>query len=203
MQWEKGNTMPEKLKYLFVADYKDGSRFTQNDGDVSSVDPLRSSFYDVLNGHGCPPISEMARFSLSGDGHTYSVSLVDGTYTDDLRECPLPGESFEKDPTEPYQIVYYRLRRHHKITPATYYDPMGSRTLPDGCLEVTNALGRVDLYPPTAEIHQGTGTNPVTHLEARMFQVWPTTVEREVFFVIGWQTNDVQGRKQERTIKLA
>lgn len=95
-----------ELKYLFVAEFADGTRITQTPEDVSQTEPLKSAFYDVLEYEKQSPL---VKFSL---GHVVEdkwaiVDLVDGHF--ELNGIPfylhlnLPG-------TPKFRIVYYRIR---------------------------------------------------------------------------------------------
>ncbi len=67
------------LKYLFRAEYRDGSVIEQTHEDRSAIDPeKRNCFYDVLNGE--RPLSELKTFSIHGEGHSYLVDLTDGHF---------------------------------------------------------------------------------------------------------------------------
>lgn len=41
-------TKPQKLKYIFTAEYKDGNIYQQNEEDISNFDPIRSCYYDLI-----------------------------------------------------------------------------------------------------------------------------------------------------------
>jgi hypothetical protein len=95
------------LKYLFTAIFPDGSTLSQTPDDESAIDPKRSAFYDVLQ-----RLQEPIRFTLAGDGHTYSVDLKSGEFTLDD-----PFTWMERDdlptPDASFRLVYYRQHRHH------------------------------------------------------------------------------------------
>jgi len=66
------------LKYLFAARFKDGKILQQQPDDISSIDPLKSSFYDVLkeeeNGN------QLELFCLADGVNDYLVDLNDGHF---------------------------------------------------------------------------------------------------------------------------
>lgn len=66
----KRNTM---LKYLFTAQYKDGTTYEQNEQDVSLADGKRSCFFDVKQ-------DEVEVFHLQGNDNVFSVSMIDGSF---------------------------------------------------------------------------------------------------------------------------
>jgi hypothetical protein len=93
--------MRPHLKYLFIAEFFDGSVYRQTPDDTSRVDPLRSCFYDVLN-HPAP----VTRFTLRGeDALSASVELTTGLFT-------VNGVTFRAgDPRcvpSSYRLVFYR-----------------------------------------------------------------------------------------------
>lgn len=94
------------MKYLFAAQLKDLSFIEQTSNDISTLNPLKSTFYDVLQAEeaGNPPI----KFCLSGNGCAYLVDLYDGHFEfGTSEEC---GASFWLH--EPLQgelkLIYYR-----------------------------------------------------------------------------------------------
>lgn len=71
--------LPAKLDYLFVAEFKDGTRYYQDKRDRSLVEPLtRSAFYDVQQ-----RLDEVTKFSLVGGGREHTVFLYDGHFETD------------------------------------------------------------------------------------------------------------------------
>lgn len=95
-----------QLKYLFTAEYRDGTSFDQTPEDVSSRDPKRSAFYDLLHSG-----KAVKRFTLKGEGHTYTVDLSTGEFS-----CTGPHEwlAQEEAPesTSERRLIYYRQHRH-------------------------------------------------------------------------------------------
>lgn len=96
------------LKYLFVAEFADGTRIVQTPKDKSKIDPLKSEFYDVME---YEKKSKLIRFSL---GHTERdtfarVDLVDGHFELNDQKFDLHFNLPSKEPQ--FRIVYYRIRR--------------------------------------------------------------------------------------------
>jgi hypothetical protein len=96
------------LKYLFNAEFQDGSVINQTQEDVSSLDPKRSQFYDVLEKDKEVPIK---RFELFGDGTSLIVDLEDGHFD-------LNGVSFDCHETLPEdkperRLIFYRKHTHN------------------------------------------------------------------------------------------
>jgi len=87
-----------KLKYLFIAEYYDGSIFKQYPDDLSKIDSQKSAFYDV-------EVDKVKRFSLNGEGHLFTIDLSDGHGEVDGRIIYPPKSPPEKCKL---QLVYYR-----------------------------------------------------------------------------------------------
>jgi hypothetical protein len=89
------------LKYLFTVDYRDGTSYSQNEQDVSVIEPeKRSCFFDVRK-------EDIKKFSLVGDGHTYSVDLDDGHFEIDGIPFRMHDEEL-KD----FRIIFFRKHQH-------------------------------------------------------------------------------------------
>ena len=88
------------MKYLFIVTYKDGTEYRQNQEDVSITDPIRSCYFDIKQ-------DEVARFSLVGNGHVYSVDLIDGHFEVDS----VPFRFYEL-PIENLRLVFWRQHTH-------------------------------------------------------------------------------------------
>lgn len=99
-----------KLKYLFVAEFTDGTFLKQTPDDKSSFDPeKRSQFYDVLQSK-----KTLRRFSLVENkllGNTIAVDLQTGVFY--VNGLALLLES-EKLPTLPkkFTLIFYRQHTH-------------------------------------------------------------------------------------------
>jgi len=93
-----------KLKYLFIAEYTDGTFFKQTPEDVSAIDPKRSCFYDVLNSG-----KTVRRFSLVDESDICSVNLEDGYFDVNGKRffagkiLPLPAK---------LRLIFYREHTH-------------------------------------------------------------------------------------------
>lgn len=66
------------LKYLFAAKFKDGKILQQQSDDISSIDPLKSSFYDVLKEE--ERGNQLELFCLADGVNDYLVDLNDGHF---------------------------------------------------------------------------------------------------------------------------
>lgn len=91
------------LKYLFECIYKDGSCYFQNENDVSVSDPTRSSFYDVK-------MDELKYFTLNGDGHTFGVDLIDGSFWVDGNKFKMHDETDKL--TNEFRLIFFRRHKH-------------------------------------------------------------------------------------------
>lgn len=97
------------LKYLFEAEFEDGSVILQTPEDRSKLDPLRSEFYDVCEKE---KESRLMRFALTGAGTYLLVDLLDGHFE-------LNGVRFEAHETMPEDKTVRRLifyRKHDANT---------------------------------------------------------------------------------------
>jgi hypothetical protein len=88
---------PYKLDFLFVAETYNGVILKQPENDISSIDPDKSAFYDVLQ-------NKIKRFSLVGKGMIFTVDLTDGHYevNGNLMYSKLPPGRCE------LKLIYYR-----------------------------------------------------------------------------------------------
>lgn len=93
------------LKYIFTAEFKDGTILGQTPEDLSLLEPeKRSRFYDVCQKEMESPL---IRFSLIGDGHTYAVDLTDGHFEID----GLPVRMHEEK-LSGFKLIYFRQHTH-------------------------------------------------------------------------------------------
>lgn len=100
------------LKYLFTAEFADGTKIVQEPEDKSVIEPeKRSRFFDVLQ---YP--SKLIRFSLSDGKTTHSVDLLDGHFEKDgviTKESPKLGF----DPLCGFRVVFFRAHTHTFVKP--------------------------------------------------------------------------------------
>lgn len=95
--------MKPKLKYLFFAEFVDGTNFKQTPDDISSIDPeKRSQFYDLLQ---CG--KTIRRFSLVGDGNTITVDLGNGIFYVNGLAVLLESEKLPCLPDK-FTLIFYR-----------------------------------------------------------------------------------------------
>lgn len=66
------------LKYLFTVKFKDGKILSQQEDDISAINPEKSSFFDVLEEEraGNPPVV----FCIADGTNDYLVDLEDGHF---------------------------------------------------------------------------------------------------------------------------
>lgn len=102
------------LKYLFIAEFADGSTLRQDQEDRSAIDPAkRSQFYDVLN---CG--KELVRFDLLEQSSTpdhklqggdkYSVRLTDGSFS--VNDGP--WFRMHEEDLSGFQLIFFRQHTH-------------------------------------------------------------------------------------------
>lgn len=93
------------LKYLFIAEYNDGSTYNQTPEDVSIKEPeKRSAFFDVDH-------TRLVKFSLveqgTSNGHVYSVDLRDGHFeVDGVAFCMHEGL------VAGLELIFFRRHTH-------------------------------------------------------------------------------------------
>lgn len=98
------------LKYLFVAEYADGSFIEQTSHDVSQADPKRSAYFDIaLKG-------QPDRFSLveqfSETPNVMTVDLRDGQFEHNGYPFIIHDQLFQPDPKKsPLELIYFRETR--------------------------------------------------------------------------------------------
>ena len=90
------------LKYLFIAEYKDGTSYEQTPEDISKTDEKRSCFFDVKQ-------DEVLRFYLVSAENVFCVDLSDGHF--EVNDVPFfmhdVGEGL-KD----FRLIFYRQHTH-------------------------------------------------------------------------------------------
>lgn len=90
------------LKYLFVVEYKDGSKYQQNAEDKPVIAQRGSSFSDVK-------IDEVARFYLVNYQYQFCVDLNDGHF--EVNQVPFfmhdQGEGLKN-----FRLIFYRQHTH-------------------------------------------------------------------------------------------
>lgn len=107
------STVPAPLKYLFTAEYEDGSSYTQPEDDKSRLhkgdkDFTPSSFRDIDQ-------EKLVKFSLSDGTDTYSVDLRTGDFAVNGKELSLHEQNF--DPFgHKLRLIYFReVRKEFNI----------------------------------------------------------------------------------------
>jgi hypothetical protein len=90
------------LKYWFGVVYKDGSTFDQNEEDKSTVDPLRSSYFDVR-------LEDVVVFYIHDDESAYSVNLETGEFAVDGHHFRMHDDG---EVSGRLELVFHRRHRH-------------------------------------------------------------------------------------------
>lgn len=99
------STVDKPLKYLFTAEYEDGSTYTQPEDDISRFhkgdkDFTPSSFRDIEQ-------DKLVKFSLSDGKDVYAVDLRTGDFSVNGRELSLYEQNF--DPfAHKLRLIYFR-----------------------------------------------------------------------------------------------
>ena len=114
------------MKYLFECHFNDGTVLQQTEADVSTIDPTRSAFYDVMQRK-----DDVIVFGVYNDVNTYAVDLRDGSFLINNAKFTIPIDvdtevkdadgiiSVRKEPFVPatdqkFEVVYFR--RHRQLT---------------------------------------------------------------------------------------
>ena len=103
------------LKYLFTAVYSDGTSYTQNVEDRSISEPdKRSCFYDIDQDRLVKFILAPSPEDECGDGHVYSVDLVDGHFEVD----GVPFKMHEETNLHGFRVIFWRNHTHNFLVGA-------------------------------------------------------------------------------------
>jgi hypothetical protein len=96
-----------KLSYLFECHFKDGTMIQQTEQDVSTIDPARSAFYDVMQ-----RLDDVVVFGVYNEQSTYAVDLRDGHFEINGFSFNVNKEELPEDAKR--ELVYFR--RHVHVT---------------------------------------------------------------------------------------
>jgi hypothetical protein len=108
------------LAYLFECHFKDGTVLQQTQEDISTIDPTRSAFYDVLQRK-----NDIEVFGIFNDHHTYAVDLRDGHFEIDGAAFNIsPNDSFSYKEHHDYRVIYFRRHQHTVVTGADSSDDL-------------------------------------------------------------------------------
>ena len=119
--WRKNKT-GKGLKYLFAAEFADGTILEQTSADVSKIDPIRSEFFDVLQ---FP--HPLVKFALNGPETFASVDLRSGEFNvNGVRLFVDEGERAIE--AKPLQVVFFR--RHQEFVQVGKEGVEGQRSAP-------------------------------------------------------------------------
>ena len=95
------------LKYLFDAQFDDGSCYTQNVDDRSIIDPeKRSCFYDVLQE--VEKGKKLVLFTIASEDGAFSVDLRDGTFIVNFAHF----KAHEEEDLTNFRLIYFRSHTH-------------------------------------------------------------------------------------------
>ena len=107
--------MPEPiLEYLFIAQFNDGSIIEQNPQDLSTIDPTRNCYYDVLQEVVKGKV--IRKFSLSGRDNIISVDLKTGLFLVNGITFLLESEKLPQVPEKFNLIWYHQVSQSQNIT---------------------------------------------------------------------------------------
>jgi len=95
------------MQYLFHAYFKNGLELSQPENDISSVNPEKSAFWDVLQE--IDKGNELLAFALTDGQNSYLVDLRDGAFE-------VNGAAFfirNSLPVTNRRLIYFRDVTHH------------------------------------------------------------------------------------------
>ena len=102
--------MPNNFSHLFTANFADGSKIKQDDGDLSSFEVGRSAFYDVVKKSETIPLVSFYVVAVDGKDF-YAVNAQNGQFLVNGARFHL----YDGPPLQNFRIIY--LRRHtHSIS---------------------------------------------------------------------------------------
>lgn len=100
-----------RLKYLFIAEFVDGTFFKQTPEDKSTIDPKRNCYYDVLQSG-----KKIRRFSIVNNEHVLTVDLGNGVFYIDNLPVLLESDKLPCLPEKFDLIWYHQVTRDQNIT---------------------------------------------------------------------------------------
>jgi hypothetical protein len=98
------------LPYLFECHLNDGTLIQQTPEDVSTIDPSRSTYYDVMQRK-----ADVQIFGIFNDEHTYVVDLRDGHFEIDGAPFNVLSGDPEFAEDQKFELVYFRRRRQTMV----------------------------------------------------------------------------------------
>jgi hypothetical protein len=98
--------MAFQLSYLFECHFNDGTILQQTQEDVSSTEPTRSAFFDVIQ-----RLNDVQLFGVYNDVHTAVVDLRDGHFEIDGVVFTISGDELPEGDHE-LRLIYFRRHRH-------------------------------------------------------------------------------------------
>lgn len=199
------------LKYLFSAQFSDGSEINQEADDASAIEPGRSAFFDVMEK--VKSGIALKRFSLFGPGlsnATISLDLRDGVFT-------LQGAQFGVNPATSdivgeREIIFFRVHQKLVVMPARFVDPTGSENTADGNLIITDRLGNTHDMGRTAIVAQEQEYVDAEYQQmdksveggrlARVLYVLPHESSELTFYDLGWKGKDAEGKAIQQVVRI-
>lgn len=204
----------QKLKYLFEAEFYDGTVYKQNKQDTSLLYPPtfddqgnpqgKNSFTDVI-----ARMEEVKRFTLIEQqffGRTYSVFLDDGHF--EIDKTPFFINGWGESPGVKYKLVYCKDRTESICSPARYRDPrhvgMASSVGITGDVLVVDSAGKTHIYknPVRTWKEKATEIENGEKKTVEYFYILPKAPLPTMLYRIGWECV-VNGKKYQRSISIA
>ena len=106
------NAIPEYLRYLFIAEFDDGTQIAQTPEDKSEHREDKSAFWDVQYQQGDfaeqqpEQVKKLIRFHLTDRNNWYTVDLRDGLF--EINGLPFAAHDQLFTPNQPLTLIYFR-----------------------------------------------------------------------------------------------
>ncbi len=189
----------KNLKYLFEAEYFDGRVYKQNKLDASVKFPPQPDKNGELQGKSCmSDIQEdidnfhIKKFTIVEQilmGKKISVDLTDGHFEVDGNLFTVEGDRpFPVQPNQ-FKLIYFRVVRQNRCTPARYMNPQGAQKIGKG-IEVTNSKGEKHYYEKVERTWKEEKEEIIDGKRQKVvyYYVLPVAPLLPLQYMLGWQT---------------
>ncbi len=201
------------MKYLFEAEFLDGTKYKQNKLDTSIKWPAVPNEKGILQGKNCmSDIQEdvdkfnIKRFTLIEQtlfGRKYTVDLTDGHFEIDGIKIDVEGERPLPIKTNKYKLIYWIVTTQQHTTPALFNNPRRIVKRKDGSTVVTNRIGNDTVFTKVAKMWS---IDEKDELDGKMQMVHKVYIMPDVpvpprRYCIGWQTT-ISGKSYQQKISV-
>jgi len=199
------------MKYLFEAEFLDGTKYKQNKLDSSVKWPAVPNEKGILQGKNCmSDIQEdvdkfnIERFTLIEQalfGRKYTVDLTDGHFEIDGVKIDVEGEKPLPIKTNKYKLIYWIVSTQQHTTPALFNNPQSINKAPTGGIVVINRIGQPHVFPKVAKMWAIDERDILDGVEQMVHKVYvmPDVAVPPRKYCIGWQTT-ISGKSYQQKI---